>query len=585
MASFPRGATLSELLEKRHRLSLALESNTRLQSSLCHAIEDLPRSLVELSQVESVLDLAEELHTSDIAERSIVSTSTHSSSLPILGARLPAVAQVNKELHDLREVTCRPAWNKVDDTALRRCVEAECKRLAAYEAAKLRNPDPLGYVASLSDEQLARCALGPGFDWHSLALRIAPKGSTPAHTGAACSTRWIMSVQKGPPSKMTLSPEQEAELRKLVNAQGSRIDWHHVASQLVATHPSLPVLEAHDALYSYTRLLPDQDEEMENHAAIDDQELLRLISVFGFEWAILAERTRKRRSAVWDRFRRALKNTHTRGIWNEGELQRLRQGIEEQLATGEVGGDLEKVDWTRVSILVGKRTPAQCRMRWKKRGARIPWATKSGEQPETNGEPASATATTSSSSSAAAPPRGKSVRWTLDEDERLKAAIAQSDLQAAQPGKKHWSWQEIAKFVGGRTALQASERWRTKLQQEVAGGVARRIDRSGVKVGGGKRRSGRKRKRVKDEESESEQEGDEEKEEDAEEEEDAEDIAAGTPTETQADSNDSNAEDVEVLLPPTTSSSRRGRKRKSPLRNAEEGYAVPRRYITRRRRG
>ena len=342
--------------------------------------------------------------------------------------------------------------------------------------------------------------------------------------------------------------------------------------------------QAHDCLIAYCRLLPDEEDRgtaatqtqpPQQPTPLDDEELLRHVSIFGFEWALIAERTRKRRTAVWDRFRRALKNTNVRGTWASDELERLATAIaqqQQQQSQQEEGDDEDacRINWTLVSLAVATRTPDQCRTRWSLLGVQ-PAGTKLKTKTKKKRAVDTAAEASGGRQKRQQKKRATPIPWRDDEDERLREAMKRSEQDEQQRQKQphpveeggEWSWAKVADFVGSRAAWQARQRWQWLQKNEadwVAGGAKLRCGASAAKS----------KKKMRQETAEKEDDEEMQGEEEAEAEED--ELLEGSNGE-DADE-DEQAQDVAEqqavavsLLPPTTM---RGRKRKTPQRDTDD---------------
>lgn len=64
--------------------------------------------------------------------------------------------------------------------------------------------------------------------------------------------------------------------------------------------------------------------------------------------------------------------------------------------------------------------------------------------------------------------RGKSIKWSKDEDQRLLDAVKKFDAEIDAVKKFGMKWNAVAAVVGSRTPIQCGQRWRKSLRPELA---------------------------------------------------------------------------------------------------------------------
>lgn len=189
-----------------------------------------------------------------------------------------------------------------------------------------------------------------------------------------------------------------------------------------------------------------------------DEELLRMMSIWGINWPLISERLRRPTHSLQTRFTISLDTSIRRGPWQPEEIRRLYDAVHEQvLAFERANGRIEnepqpdpaatatptptqdaaetssssaapsqaemqalqlkaakvRLDWPLLAARVRTRSKLQCREKWLERPAQ----------------------------------RGQ---WTAEEDRRLAEAVR---------NKTEWTWAQVGRAVGNRTGKQARDRW------------------------------------------------------------------------------------------------------------------------------
>lgn len=259
---------LEFLIEQRRNFALAQQSNDVLQHKLRQTIEQGPKALAELQQIEELLDLAEGMYESDITSRRIVrADSPSSASMPMfpgLAASTPELKALQDELLGLKQLLIKSVWTRADDRCLEAAVLNKCRKLAAYKFQRERHPDPLGAVKAMDREALSQLSL-PGYmrsdeqnsdskddsatgsashndpiQWDDIATTLAMTASANAHTAQACRTRWLMVIRPGLNNGPWSEKEQERLFAAVDQMRGGaeRIDWEK-AAKAVGVSPKL----------------------------------------------------------------------------------------------------------------------------------------------------------------------------------------------------------------------------------------------------------------------------------------------------------------------------------------------------------
>lgn len=481
---------LSYLLQQRTLLAVIQAQNLCLQTSLRRALEvHIPAALEELSQIEDLLNLADQMHDHDSRHMTLQETSFECARERAVLPLLPSASR-DGELQELRSLVAGSPWTKADDHELSRIVLAECMRKAAYERrdeqTRKREPSKaLAQVQQMTAEELAVFSLpdsGTSLDWDSIASQMP----TPSHTGAACRTRWLMLLRPG----LQLQPWESDELARLKSAVNSQdiINWHRVA-EAVGGH-RLPV----QCLRAYRQHLdtPQPARAMRpSERAPEDEELLHQASLWGLNWGLLTEKLRRSTSSIKKRYQIALDVQLTRGKWNVDELKRLGEAVKEQVlqrgmrnsyhakqrndepSIGE--DDVHQrslgmsLDWVKIASAVETRSATQCREKWVDRQEHSSALQQPNGQAQEGELDDSGDYSTKSVPSAVAK-TGKVRAWTEKEDHKLNEAMRISFEQGAgslvaKGTGGAWTWTQVGKFVGGRNDKQARDRWTALLKR------------------------------------------------------------------------------------------------------------------------
>lgn len=484
------------LLEQRTRLALAQITNEELQASLRQGIEShIPGAIEELRQVEDLLDLADEIYERDNQETVLTDAtqrdSTSGAILPLFKTNLRC-----EDVLDLRALTTDSAWTKADEVELSRVVLAECMRRAAFEIQR-RHPrgtaNALLEVQKLTPEELSCWSLpepqGSSDDplnWETIASKVAI--SSP-HTPSSCRTHWLMNLRPG----LRGEPWSESDLkilRDMVDRDASeddRIDWHQVASHFRPPRQPAQCLAAYCQNFTLQPAKGPQPAAAAKRAA-EDEELLHLVSIWGFDWSLLSEKLQRSTTSIKKRFQIALDTQLTRGKWQTDEVERLHAAIREQVTSFEATlpapqSDAElslherslalSLDWIRIAASVETRSPTQCREKWTDRQEQL------RPDPRTDGKGAGDPV------SVVQQKRPRAIKWSAEEDARLIEAMELSFAQASSVASLKgtggaWTWTQVGAHVGNRNDKQARDRWsvvekRTQSQEDSKEGTERSV--------------------------------------------------------------------------------------------------------------
>lgn len=436
-------AELGLLLEQRSNLLVALKSNADLQETVTEAVErHIPKALAELDHVEELLQLAAEMHDSDAANvtlHRLPSSHDQMAAMPVLPAQFLArddhTRRMADEVNELRTMLSHSSWSRSETLALRNAVLAECKRIAAYEFMQKRAPDPLSQVARMSDGTIENeYGRHPDIDWDAIKTTLPVDG----RTSDECRTQWL----EGP--RRELDDDEVKDLRSAIETADShsRFDWAAMVARSVNVErtgerdstgrttkgDSAPVRpwqlfaawRAHIAANPATTYAHPHEPTSEI-----DEELLRLASVWGLDWHLLAEKMQRGTQAIKHRFVNVLQPTVALGRWSEEELERLKSACQ---------GAHAEFDWLTIASAVGSRTAAQCKIKWSQYAG--------DPASKQNGQPSERDARF----------------WTNAEDEELTAAVSE-DAALHGAGVKG-KWDRIASRLGkARTARGCKDHW------------------------------------------------------------------------------------------------------------------------------
>ncbi|CAO1615630.1 unnamed protein product [Sympodiomycopsis kandeliae] len=338
-------------------------------------------ALKDVKTIRNTLALAERMHAHDESTTTICDVRDRDMDIRTLNLPLiDSMSQPIRDVQELREKLNNSSWTKADDDCLYKAVLNECRRIKAYELKSQRHDDPIGAIATMSVSDILQYALPNDMmtaimavNWQGVAQEVASAPSASAKTGAACQTRWLM-VLRADLTNTAWSQEELKALKESIERQASatdHIDWHIIAREV--GNGRLPI----DCIIAYQRrICPEEyhgshlSHPVSGQERMHDEVILQFISIYGFNWPLIGERLNRCSTSISDRFLNALDTRLNIGVWNESEIEALKNGVQaavgqEELANAVKAAPNVKIEWNAISQSnVGSRTWRQCRDKW-----------------------------------------------------------------------------------------------------------------------------------------------------------------------------------------------------------------------------